>query len=161
MDSDHYVAYFESMEHSSQVGRIGYALPPAGPGGLRLPNLWTWSLVMNARSSRKQAAWDFIQWASSRSFLLRSAFEGNMNPTRRSVWDDEAFVRHTRPWGTFYAVSRRLAEELGSVLVTPSANYLGIASRWTRALLDAYTGRDTVKKALTRAARDIDGMARG
>lgn len=156
VDSDHYVAYFESMEHSTQVGRIGYALPPAGPGGLRRPNLWTWSLVMNARSTRKRAAWDFIQWASSRQFLLRSAFEGNMNPTRRSVWNDETFVRHTRPWDGFYAVSRQLAEQLGSVLVTPSANYLAIASRWTRALLDAYTGKDTVKSALSSAARDID-----
>ena len=43
----------------------------------------------------------------------------------------------------------------------PSANYLGIASRWTRALLDAYLGKDTVKGALTVAARDIDGIARG
>ena len=157
VDSDHYVAFFENKEYSSHVGRIGYALPPAGPSGLKKPNLWTWSLVMNGRSRNKKAAWEFIQWASSKAFLLRSAFEGNMNPTRRSVWEDESFRRFTKPWGSFYEVSRKLVEELGSVLVTPAASYLGIASRWTRALLDAYAG-EPVKEALGKAAKDIDGM---
>ena len=41
VDSDHYVAFFEDERHSELVGRIGYALPPAGPGGERRPNLWT------------------------------------------------------------------------------------------------------------------------
>ena len=161
VDSDHYVAYFENPEHSTHVGRIRYALPPAGPGapgGLRRPNLWTWSLVMNARSRQKKAAWDFMQWASSPGFLLRSAFEGNMNPTRKSSWEDESFLSRTHAWDGFHPVSRKLAEELGSVLVTPCASYLGVASRWTRALLEAYEGRATVKDALRKAAADIDRM---
>ena len=53
VDSDHYVAYFENAEQSDLVGRIGYALPPAGPTGIVAPNLWTWSMVMNARSPHK------------------------------------------------------------------------------------------------------------
>jgi multiple sugar transport system substrate-binding protein len=160
VDSDHYVAYFENKEYSDHVGRIGYALPPAGPGGKRLPNLWTWSLVMNARSQNKKAAWDFMEWASTKEFLLRSAFEGNMNPTRKSAWNDVAFINFTRPWDGFYAVSKRLFEELGKVLVTPSVSYLTVASRWTRALLDSYSGKDTVKDALAKAAKDIDGIVR-
>ena len=35
------------------AGRIGYAPPPAGPDGAIAPNLWTWSLVMNARFARQ------------------------------------------------------------------------------------------------------------
>ena len=93
VDSDHYVAFFEDPEYSSLVGRIGYAAPPGGPGGEVRPNLWTWSLVMNARSSRKEEAWRFIDWASSSEFLLRSVFEGNMNPTRRSVCGPPALCR--------------------------------------------------------------------
>jgi multiple sugar transport system substrate-binding protein len=160
VDSDHYVAFFENPEQSSLVGKIGYALPPAGPTGLRKPNLWTWSVVMNARSRDKQAAWDFMEWATSREFLLRSTFEGNMNPTRVSVWNDPAFIKRTEQWGDFYKVSRKLVAELGQVLVTPAANYLDIATRWTQALRDAYAGTDTVQGALEKAARDIDGMAR-
>ncbi len=161
VDSDHYVAFFEDEDQSSLVGQIGYAPPPEGPTGLRTPNLWTWSVVMNARSRSQGAAWDFIEWATGRDFLLRSAFEGNMNPTRASVWDDPAFVGLTEPWGTFYPVSRALAEESGRVLVTPIVNYLDIATRWTQALRETYAGADTARGALERAARDIDEMAAG
>ena len=86
--------------------------------------------------------------------------EGNMNPTRASVWNDPAFIKHTEPWGDFYKVSKKLVEELGQVLVTPAVNYLEIATRWTKALLDAYAGKDSVQEALEKAAQDIDGMVK-
>jgi len=158
VDSDHYVAFFEDEKLSGLVGEIAYAEPPAGPTGLRAPNLWTWSVVMNARSRDKAAAWDFIEWATGRDFLLRSAFEGNMNPTRRSIWDDPAFVQTTAAWGDFARVSRGLVEETGQVLVTPAANYLAIAGRWTQALLVAYMGEASVQEALEHAAKDIDRL---
>ena len=44
VDSDHYVAIFEDTQLARFAGRIGYAPPPAGPGGALHPNLWTWSL---------------------------------------------------------------------------------------------------------------------
>ena len=81
---------------------------------------WTWSVVMNSRANDKEAAWRFIEWATGRKFLLRSAFEGNMNPTRTSIWDDEAFRAHLAGWGGFYDVSRSLVERDAAVLVTPS-----------------------------------------
>ena len=160
VDSDHYVAYFEEPATSALVGRIGYAPPPVGPTGLRRPNLWTWSLVMNTRAADKQAAWRFIEWASSREFLLCSVFEGNMNPTRTSIWDDERFRTHTAGWGSFYEVARRLVEDDAFVLVTPVANYLEIARRWVQALLVAYAGRADVAGALQAAAADIDALVR-
>jgi multiple sugar transport system substrate-binding protein len=160
VDSDHYVAYFEDPTMSDLVGRIGYALPPRGPTGLLAPNLWTWSMVLNARSPRKTAGWELIEWATGRDFLLRAALEGNMNPTRASVWDDETFAAMTAPWGDFHAVSRRLVEDLGRVLVRPAVNYRSIASRWTDALRSAYLGAATVGDAMAAAAADIDAMAR-
>jgi multiple sugar transport system substrate-binding protein len=156
VDSDHYVAYFEEPSTSELVGRIGYAPPPAGPTGLRRPNLWTWSVVMNTRAADKDAAWRFIEWATGRDFLLRSVFEGNMNPTRTSIWEDESFRAHTAGWGSFYEVARTLVERDAFVLVTPAANYLEIARRWVQALLDAYAGRADVAGALESAAADID-----
>ncbi len=155
VDSDHYVAFFEDARHSDLVGRIGYALPPAGPAGERRPNLWTWSLAMTAASRDKRAARDFVAWAASKSFLLRSAGEGNMNPTRASTWDDPGFQALTAPWGDFAAVSRRLLDEHATVLVTPTPHYREIALRWTEALREAYLGRD-VGEALRAAAADAE-----
>jgi len=158
VDSDHYVAYFESRELSELVGEIGYALPPLGPTGSRRPNLWTWSVVMNDRTRDSDAAWRFMEWATGREFLLRSAFEGNMNPTRTSVWNDESFRAHTSGWGDFYEVARTLIERDAFVLVTPASNYLSIAKRWVQALLDVYAGRAETAEALERAAAAIDEL---
>ena len=158
VDSDHYVAYFEDTASSDLVGEIGYAPPPLGPTGSRRPNLWTWSVVMNSRTKDSDAAWRFMEWATGREFLLRSVFEGNMNPTRTSVWDDESFRAHTSGWGAFYDVARTSIEREAFVLVTPAANYLSVAERWVEALLDIYAGRAAMVEALELAAAAIDEL---
>lgn len=158
VDSDHYVAFFEDPKLSSLVGKIAYAPPPAGPSGLRKPNLWTWSMVMNGRSRNKDSAWRFMEWATGRDFLLRSAFEGNMNPTRTSVWNHDTFVEHTASWGNFYKTSRDLVTKTGQVLVTPATNYRELAARWSAALLDCYRGQDSVANILRKAATEIDAL---
>jgi multiple sugar transport system substrate-binding protein len=158
VDSDHYVAFFEDPATSDLAGGIGYALPPVGPTGERRPNLWTWSVVMNSRARDRETAWRFVEWATGAEFLHRSTFEGNMNPTRRSIWDDERFRAHTAPWGAFHDVARTLIEHEAAVLVTPAPNYIEIATRWVEALLDAFAGRADVEEALVAAAADIDAL---
>lgn len=158
VDSDHYVAFFEDPAVSAVKGKVAYTLPPMGPSGERRANLWTWSVVMNARSRDKDTAWAFIEWATGRQFLLRSAFEGNMNPTRASVWDDPKFQDLSAGWGDFVSVARHLAGGGGEVLVTPAVNYIDLARRWTRALREAYAGAASLESCLTGAARDIEQM---
>lgn len=157
VDSDHYVAFFEDPEYSTIPRGVGYRLPPTGPTGIATPNLWTWSLAMNAQSTGKPAAWAFIEWASGREFLLRSAFEGNMNPTRRSTWADAAYSQRLQPWGAFREVALELIENRAHVLVTPAVNYLQIGHRWVQALRAAYLGAD-VAAELRAAAHDIDEL---
>ena len=158
VDSDHYVAYFEDAA-SPMKGRISYRLPPSGRAGVR-SNLWTWSLVLNAHSRHKDEAWELIEWAAGPRFLLRSAFEGNMNPTRRSTWDDPRFVELASAWGDFAHVARQLVEEVAEVLVTPRVDYIEVARRWTRALLDAYADIDAAEGYLQPAATEIDARLR-
>lgn len=157
VDSDHYVGYYENQEKSKMARKIGYAVPPSNGGEKTVPNLWTWSLVMNKRSKEKEAAWRFIKWASGKEFLLRSAFEGNMNPTRVSTWENKRFKEAAKEWGDFYKVSRKLAECDGKVLVTPAENYRQIAERWVQALLEAYDSGN-VQDSLKKAALDIEDM---
>ena len=107
---------------------------------------------MNTRARDRDAAWRFFEWATGSEFLRRSAFEGNMNPTRSSIWDDERFRAHTSVWGAFYDVARTLIERDAFVLVTPAARYLEIANRWVQALLDVYAERAELTEALRTAA---------
>jgi multiple sugar transport system substrate-binding protein len=158
VDSDHYIAYFENPRLSSIAGQVRYALPPAGPAGLRRPNMWMWSMVMNARSGAPDAAWEFMEWASSREFLTRAALQGNMNPTRRSTWADPEFAERASQWHGFSGVAMELVNDLADVLVTPAVNYIDVARRWTRALRDAYRGEGSLAECLGAAASDIDRM---
>jgi multiple sugar transport system substrate-binding protein len=158
VDSDHYVAYYEGEGKSIIKGRVGYALPPLGPAGRRESNMWTWSLVLNSRSRNKSDAWRFIEWAAGKEFLLRSAFEGNMNPTRRSSWDDDRFQEAAARWGAFYKVARQLVEKDARVLITPTSRYLRLADRWVAGLRSAFAGHEGVAEALEAAAVDIDEM---
>jgi multiple sugar transport system substrate-binding protein len=113
---------------------------------------------MNTRARDRDASWRFVEWATGKEFLHRSVFEGNMNPTRTSIWDDERFRAHTSGWGAFYDVARTLVERDAFVLVTPAANYLEIAKRWVQALLDVYAEKEELAAALERAAADIDRL---
>lgn len=79
-----------------------------------------------------------------------------MNPTRRSTWDDEGFRELASAWDDFAAVARQLVEEVAQVLVTPRADYIAVARRWTRALLDAYADLDGLEGHLQAAAVEID-----
>lgn len=158
VDSDHYIAYFENPRLSSIAGQVRYALPPAGPSGLRRPNMWMWSMVMNARSAVPDAAWEFMEWASSHEFLTRAALQGNMNPTRRSTWADPEFAQRARQWHGFPDVAMELVNDLADVLVTPAVNYIDVARRWTRALRDAYRGESSLEQCLAAAANDIDRL---
>jgi multiple sugar transport system substrate-binding protein len=156
VDSDHYVAYFENPRRSSIAGKVRYALPPAGPGGVRRPNMWMWSMVMNARSAAPDAAWEFMRWAGSPQFLTQAALQGNMNPTRRTTWADAEFAARAGQWHEFREVAMTLVEDLGQVLVTPAVNYIEVARRWTRALREAYQGEGSLERCLGEAASDID-----
>lgn len=158
VDSDHYVAFFEDESKSSMKGRTRYALPPAGPGGVRRPNMWTWSLVVNAHAMNKSEAWRFIEWAAGKEFLARAALEGNMNPTRLSTWQDPRFTAMTANWGDFAAVARDLVDHYSGVLVTPHVRYRSIADRWVAALISAYDRSQSVEQAMKRAASDIDAI---
>jgi multiple sugar transport system substrate-binding protein len=158
IDSDHYVAYFENPRLSSIAGKVRYALPPAGPGGVRRPNMWMWSMVMNGRSVAPDAAWEFMRWAGSPQFLTQAALQGNMNPTRRSTWADAEFAGRAGQWHEFREVAMTLVEDLGQVLVTPAVNYIEVARRWTRALREAYQGAGSLERCLGEAANDIDLM---
>jgi multiple sugar transport system substrate-binding protein len=160
VDSDHYVAFFEGA-NSAVRGRVAYTRPPAGPTGLRRANMWTWSLVMNSASTDKSEAWRFIEWASSRSFLARAALEGNMNPTRQSGWDDEAFQAAATRWNGFAETSLEILQTTASVLPTPMPEYLDVASCWSRALVNAYQDPARIDEILEAAAGQIDGLLSG
>jgi len=154
-DCDFFAASYENPDKSNVVGKVGYALPPAGPDGTRKSNLWTWSLAMNSHSKKKLASWLFLLWATSKEQLLTSALNGNMNPTRKSVWESEEVRRITDNWKDYREVVNENLNHYAAIQWTPEKEFIAVGDRWAKALHEIWSGKDA-QKALDKAAADID-----
>lgn len=54
------------------------------------PNMWHWTAGINSHSANKDAAWLFLQWASSKPTCMLTAAAGLATP-RASAWASSAF----------------------------------------------------------------------
>jgi multiple sugar transport system substrate-binding protein len=154
-DCDFFAASYEDPERSSVVGRICYALPPAGPQGVIKSNLWSWCLAINAASPRKAASWLFLLWATGRDQLLATAIRGNMNPTRKSVWEAPEVRQITDNWLGYREVVDQNLNLYASIQWTPQKAFIAVGDRWAKALQEIWGGKDA-QKALDEAAAEID-----
>ncbi|MDQ0114191.1 ABC transporter substrate-binding protein [Paenibacillus harenae] len=67
---------------------VGFAAFPAGAKGSRPYNITSWGLAINPKSAHKEAAWAFVEWATSKEITLLIQQKGIPGP-RSSVWDRE------------------------------------------------------------------------
>lgn len=154
IDADHMAPDFEK---SPIGGKVGYALPPSGPKG-RGSSMWVWSLGMNAASRKKDAAWQFIQWATSKEFLTTAIESGNMNPTRTSVAGSDAMSDATAEWGDYNEVWQEILAEHASWAYTPSSRFPEIGDAWTVRIQSAVLGQQSPQEAMDEAAEKINAI---
>lgn len=77
-------------EKSSTVAdKVGVVAFPAGSGESNLTQL-QWGLSINNFSNKKEAAWLFMQWATSKEMQLELAYEGIGSP-RTSTWESDKY----------------------------------------------------------------------
>jgi multiple sugar transport system substrate-binding protein len=148
-------ATYERPEVSTVAGKLGYAVTPPGPGGERVQDLWFWSLGMTTAGYHKDAAWLFIQWATSKPVLLTSTrdFE-NWNPPRQSTWEDPAVVAMTEGWANY----RATVEENRNYSKVPHTAHpqSGAAlDAWWGNVQDAILGTISVEDALNKGADEM------
>ncbi|MGO1768982.1 MAG: ABC transporter substrate-binding protein [Microbacterium sp.] len=154
IDADHMAPDFEK---SAIGGKVGYALPPEGPEG-RGSSMWVWSLGMNADSPNKDAAWQFIQWASSEESLTTAIEAGNMNPTRVSVGEGEKMAQATAEWGNYNEIWQEILADHAQWAYTPSAVWPEVGDIWTTQLQAAVLDQKTPQEAMDDAATEIDQL---
>ncbi|MBS4206602.1 sugar ABC transporter substrate-binding protein [Bacillus sp. FJAT-50079] len=75
---------------STVIDKIGVIPVPPGPGGSKLTQL-QWGISINKFAKNKEAAWLFLQWATSKEMQLEMALNGIASP-RQSTWEDEKFI---------------------------------------------------------------------
>ncbi len=101
LDINLFVPDLQDPEKSRVVDNVGYALAPEGPCG-RTPFIGGWGYSINPFSRNKDAAWYFIQWATSAEINLEMKVAGWPSP-RASVWSDPTFTEND-PTPEFTAV---------------------------------------------------------
>lgn len=75
-------------EQSLVVDTLDWAPLPAGPAGSTPYNIVAWAWGISATSQKKDAAWEFIEWLSSKEMDVKGQLEGGSS-ARVSTWNDE------------------------------------------------------------------------
>jgi multiple sugar transport system substrate-binding protein len=110
---------YENPEKSAIAGKVGYAPIPAGPAG-SVPHVSNWALCIYSQSENKEAAWLFIQWATSKTVALEGLLKG-MPSARNSAWDSAEFKANdsTPEWTKASIDSYKLASPIWNPPVIP------------------------------------------
>lgn len=85
-DADSLYTNVTDPEKSQVSDKVGFAQFPAGAAGSKPTNVTAWGLSINAKSKKKEAAWAFIEWATSKEIVLKQQQKGNPG-ARTSVWE--------------------------------------------------------------------------
>jgi multiple sugar transport system substrate-binding protein len=113
------------------------------------------SLVMNARSKHKNAAWLFMQWATSKDVLSNAAINYHvLNPGRASVWENPDFQETRSPKNNYLETFNTLIASDMKVQLTPQPLFFETTSQWAQALQDIYAGAD-IQQRLDELASSI------
>ncbi|MBI5671523.1 MAG: sugar ABC transporter substrate-binding protein [Chloroflexi bacterium] len=85
LDADVFYANVIDPTQSVVADTTGFAPFPEGPAGANNYNVTSWGLGMNAASEVKDAAWEFLKWATSKPVVLALQQQGTPG-ARASVW---------------------------------------------------------------------------
>lgn len=150
MDSSNAASDLLDPETSRFADQI-MAAPFPSHEGISRPNVWHWITGINAASQNKEAAWLFLQWATSKPTAELIAAGGG-TPPRASAWDNAEFRA---------SFGEQAAEVVQEILMNADSSRMKLAwfhPKWpevgdafARAVNAALTGSATAEEALNEA----------
>jgi multiple sugar transport system substrate-binding protein len=151
---------YENPEASQIAGHVVYGNPPAGPTGeIRIP-VWYWSWAVNSKSSYPEAAWLFLQWATSKPVMeVVSAQQHAMLPVRQSVWESPGMVEITEDWGNYRETIDGSREYWGN-FYTVQPQMVAMTGPWVIAIQETILGEKTAQEALDAAVVETEKILR-
>jgi multiple sugar transport system substrate-binding protein len=161
IDASNFGPAIDDPKKSATAGKWGYAEVPGGPGG-RHPSIYTHTLAINAKSRHKQAAWLFLEFATSREAQRERALDTG-EPTRTSIWQDAEFARRMERVGDGAWMKLSLAS-LGKA----KADYRPRFERWREvgdlvgiAVQQVVAGEKDATSALGAAQDEVEKALKG
>jgi multiple sugar transport system substrate-binding protein len=150
-ESSNGVSTMENPTKNKFVGKVGYARVPRGPAGSHTPII-SWAISIAAQSKNKEAAWYFVQWATSREMVQRQG-KAKVPVARKSVWDGRDFqASQPREWLDSFqgALADGYPNQANPVVVAVPETRDAIGA----AIVAAIEGQD-VQAAAERAQRTV------
>ncbi len=131
-DASLFASIFIDPKQSTVADKVGFkALPAASPDGAHTA-VWSWGLSIPEKSTKKDAAWLFVEWATS-PWVTEQVSLNTLASSRQSTWKS-ADYQAKLPAGFGKAVGESLS------FAQPSIMYLTAADEVIQDMLDAVQG---------------------
>lgn len=155
-------SFVTNPKDSKVADKVNFALAPDNGLGVRSNWLWAWALGIPAGTQKEAAAKQFIEWATSTSYIeLVAAKEGwaNVPPgARTSLYNNPNYKKVPFAQMTLDSI---LSADPNNSTVDPSPyvgvqfaaipEFAGIATEVSQEFSAAYAGQQTVEEALKKA----------
>lgn len=145
-------------EQSKVAGNLGFAVVPGGVAGPK-PSFASHGLCISAASDAPDAAYLFLEWATSAETMIKVSQNSSYLATpRNSVWENEAFIDK---YNFDFGGGSFLAAYQQSLAVAPADYYPPIpvwglvSDRMGQAVQAAEIGQQSPAEALATASPDI------
>ena len=151
------LGYFQNNGDTKEKGNIGFHAFSANPDAEQpTPNVWIWSLAMSNFSGNKDAAWYFMQWATSKEHDLFGAVKMDMvNPVRQSVWDDGDFQKRMEQ-NEGYLKQFEASAPGAKIYFTPQPLFFDVTTAWAATLQQRVAKEVPVDEGLDQLVASID-----
>jgi len=139
---------------STVADKTGVVVFPAGPKGSVPYSVTSWGLSIAASSKNKDAAWEFVRWATSKEIVLKTQGEGAVPGARASVWADATGKsKFPADW-----VAAQVASANGRGYDRPLVVQVGAARDIIGTIITAAINGEDVKAAADKANADFQKL---
>lgn len=148
---------FFQQTGTKEAGHIGYEPFTPNPD-MKHPtsNVWIWSLAMSNFSRNKDAAWYFLQWATStKAELFGATKEKLVDPTRQSVADDDDFKARLNKSYEGYLNTYKKTVPDAKIRFTPQPLFFNVTTQWAAELQRMYAKQVSVDEGMDKLAESI------
>lgn len=145
-------------EQSKVSGNLGFAVVPGGAAGPK-PSFASHGLCVAGGSKKQEAAYMFLEWATSADTMVKVSQNSNyLATTRNAVWTDPAFVSKYNfdfGGGQFLKVYQDSLNAAPADYYPPFPAWGLVGERMGQAVQEAEIGEKTAEEALNDANEDI------
>ncbi len=153
---------FFQQKGTKEAGNIGYEGFAANPDKKEpTPNVWIWSLAINAASNNRPAAWYFLQWAAGAQATLIGGTKADLvDPVRQSVWDDKGFQTRLNEKYAGYLEQYTASAPGSKIYFTPQPLFFNLTTDWAASLQKMYANQVSVDEGLDQLAERVMSQLR-